>query len=174
MAKYAEPVVPFVQARHVGVKQKPTAIVLSLSCTTSDKGSALGIANYHHRADAPLKSYHYILDEADTYRCIPGDVAAYGNPYKAINVLICAQPHEYVPLWEDATASKVMQRAADLVADLMLVYKIPKRNLVGEAQKKWFEHRWRRRGGLIVQTIGTWPFESFIEDVKGLTTIKTM
>jgi hypothetical protein len=169
MAKYQASKAPFVQARHVGPHQKPTAIVLSLSCTTSDKGSALGIATYHHKPSAPLKSWHYILDEAETYRCIPVSVAAYGNPYGAISVHICAQPHEYVPLWEDGSASKVMYRAADLVAELCLAYKIPARYL---NEERWRKRRSRRRGGILVNVLGSWPSQSFLDDVQAQMTLK--
>lgn len=166
MAKYAAPIVPFVEARNVGTSQKPTAIVLSLSSTTSDRGAALGIANYHHSVSAPLVSHHYIVDEAETYRCIPHDVAAYNSPNRSLSVLICAQPHEYEPLWENSSASLVMYRAADLVAELILAHKIQARYLDAEMEEKWKSHKWRRRGGLIVRAIGTWPYEAFLDDVK--------
>lgn len=172
MSKYKAPHVPFVEARHVGASQKPTAIVLKMSSTTSEKGAALGIAQYHHSLYAPLISYHYIIDEATTYRCVPSRVAAYGNPYRAINVLMCAQPQDYVPLWQDATASRVMHRTADLVADLMLAHKIRVRSLREDEAHRWWEHKWRRRGGLIVHPTGAWPYESFFLDVECQLVIK--
>lgn len=174
MAKHAVPNYPYVQARNVGGKHRPTAIVLSLSDTTSDKGAALAIASYHNSAVAPHKSYHYVVDDDHIYRCVPLDVAAYGNPYKAIAVHICAQPHETLPLWENGSAKKVLYRTADLVADLMLTYRIPARNLTGAAEDKWFKHRWRRNGGLIVRAAGVWPHTSFLDDVKAQMVIKTM
>lgn len=173
MSRYNEPSVPFVQARHVGTSQKPTAIVLKMSSTTSERGAALGIARYHHSLNAPLCSYHYIIDEASIYRCVPAHVAAYGNAYRAINVLMCAQPHDYVPLWEDASASRVMYRTADLIADLMLAHHIRVRNLQDDDFYRWQSHRWRRRGGLIVRPTGAWPHEAFFSDVKSRLAAKT-
>lgn len=173
MAKHPVPNVPFVQARNFGDPQKPTAIVLSLSSTTSERGAALGIASNLHKATAPLDSYHYIVDEAETYRCVPESLAAYSSPYRAIDVLICAQPHEEVAMWEDATATRVMHRAADLVADLILAHKIRPRYLDLKAEIKWFDRRRRRRGGLIVRVDGTWPYEAFLKDVKSQIRIKT-
>ena len=158
----------------MGGHQKPTAIVLSLSSTTSDEGAALGIASNLHKSNAPLNSYHYIVDEAKTYRCIPQDVAAYSSYRNALDILICAQPHEEVAMWEDATATKVMHRTADLVADLMLAYKIRARYLDTEAEQKWVKHKWRRRGGLIVHAIGTWPYQAFLDDVKAQMLVKTL
>lgn len=172
MSRYKAPTVPFVQARNVGGPQKPTAIVLKLSSTTSDRGAALGIASYHHQATAPLQSYHYIVDNETTYRCVRDDVAAYGNLHNAINILICAHPHEQEAMWQDATAKCVMHRAAALVADMMLVHKIKPRYLRGEAEQKWLNHKWRRRGGLIVRVQGDWPYESFLLDVKSQIVIK--
>lgn len=173
MARYATPTIPFVEARNVGPKQKPTSIVLSLSATTSEKGAALGIANYHHKMNAPTQSYHYILDSTDTFQCVPDEVMAYCSPYRSLNVLICAQPHEEVALWEDGSATRVMYRAADLIADLILGHKIRPRYLDEDAEHRWIRHKWRRNGGLIVRAIGTWPYESFLDDVKSRILIKT-
>lgn len=176
MPKFLVPNVPFVQARHTGQHQKPTAITLSLSCTTSDQGSALGIAQYHHKPSSPMKSWHYILDEADTYRCIPPNVSAYGNPYSSIAIHICAEPREHISMWDEPSACKVMHRAADLVADLCLAHKIRPRYISGEAEAKWSKRsrrRSRRRGGIIVRVIGSWPHEAFLGDVRARMLIKT-
>ena len=69
-------------------------------------------------------------------------------------------------MWEDATAIRVLYRAADLVADLILLHGIRPRYLDVEAERKWFKHRWRSRGGLIVRVLGEWPYESFLKDVE--------
>jgi hypothetical protein len=162
--KHKAPNVPYVQARHIGGKQKPTAIVISLSSTTSDAGSALAIAKHQHGRVAPTVSHHYILDEAKTYRGVPDSRAAYSNPYRSLSVYICAQPHEYVPLFEDGVAAPVLNRAADVVADLVLAHKIKLRYI--DPSEKWNKRRWRRNGGIIIRAIGTWPYESFLHDVE--------
>lgn len=175
MARYPVPDVPFVQARNVGGPHKPTAIVLSLSETTSSEGAALGIAQNLHKSSAPLNSYHYLVDEAKVYRGVPDGVAAYSTPHRALDVLICAEIHSNEwPLWEDSTATRVMHRAADLVADLCLAHKIRARYLDESSESKWLSHRWRRRGGLIVRVRGEWPYEAFLSDVKAQMIIKTM
>jgi hypothetical protein len=166
MAKQTAPNVPFVEARNVGAKQRPTAILIRLSSTTSEKGAALGIANYHHKVGAPLESHHYIIDEVETYNCVPDKVQAYKSPHKSLSVLICAQPHEDVALWEDATARPVMYRAACLVANLIRIHNVRIRYLDEADQKRWLHHKWRRRGGLIVQVVGTWPYEAFLDDIR--------
>jgi hypothetical protein len=174
MVKYAPLSVPFVEARNVGTYQTPTSIVLYISSTTSEKGAALGIANYHHSANAPLLSHHYIVDEAETYRCIPDNLAAYQSPHRSLSVLICAQPHEVVPLWDDATGHRVLYRTASLVADLILRHGIRPIYLDSDTEQRWMRHKWRRRGGLIVRVIGTWPYDSFLWDVKANVKAKGM
>jgi hypothetical protein len=158
--------IPFVEARNSGPRQKPTAIVLNLSSTTSDKGAALGIANYHHKPNAPSVSHHYILDESEMYQCVWDNVMAHDNPRHSLSVLICAQPHEYVPLINQGNLSQVMQRASHLIVYLTHKHKIQVRYLDEAAEKKWTRHRWRRNGGLIVRAVGTWPYESFLTNVK--------
>lgn len=173
MTKFHAPNVPFVEARHTGSKQKPTAIVLDLSMTTSDKGAALGIATRLHKRNAPANSYHYIVDEAQIYRGVWDNVAAHNSPYRAIDILICAQPHERVAMWEDATAKSVLTRAAELVADLILTYKIKPRYLSEVGEMHWKKHRTRRRGGIIIRVPGEWPSRSFLTDVKTHLVMKT-
>lgn len=174
MPKHVLPAIPFVEADRVGGSQKPTSIILKISSTTSDKGAALGVAQYQHQPRGPMLSFHYIVDNETTYNCVPVNVASYANPHRAISVLICAQPHEDEAMWEDATATPVLHRTADLVADLMLAYKIRPRYLTGEAEEKWFKHRWRHRGGLLVKIPGAWPYESFLLDVRSQMIIKDM
>ena len=174
MAKHPLPNVPFVEAKHCGSKHRPSLIVLRVSFTTSDKGAALGIANYHHQAGAPLRTHHYILDEADTYRCIPDNLSAHKNPEGALSVLMCSQPHEDVEMWKETSSTVMMTRTAALVADLMLAHKIPLQYLDDAAVTRWNKHRWRRRGGLFVRVAGTWPYEAFMNDVKSQMSIKTM
>jgi hypothetical protein len=174
MGKHVLPDITFVEARHVGSSQKPTAIVLKLSSTTSDKGAALGIAQNLHRQNAPHESYHYIVDNEMTYQGVPVNVASYANPHRAISVLLCAQPHEAEPLWEDGSARKVMYRTAKLVADLVLTYKIRPRYLSIEAEERWRKHRWRRRGGIILHVQGAWPKEAFLLDVRTQIAIREM
>lgn len=173
MRKFQAPKVPFVEAYNVGGKQKPTAIVLSLSSTTSEKGAALGIANNLHKANAPMNSYHYVVDAVETYRCVFDNVAAYSSPYRAIDILVCAEPLADAHLWSAKGSTKVLRRAADLVADLLLFYKIPVRYLDEEAELSWFKRKWRHRGGIIVAVPGAWPYDAFMTEVRSRITLKT-
>lgn len=176
MAKYALPNVPFVQARHIGKEQKPTAIVISLSSTTSDEGAALGLANNLHSSLAPHNSYHYIVDEAQVYRCVPDNRAAYKAPYRSLNVLICAEFRSDLAawhFWEDNPSVRALHRAEELVADLTLAHKILPRYLDEDQELKWMNHRWRRRGGIIRRVVGAWPEASFLCDLQAQIISKT-
>lgn len=172
MPRHAMPPIPLVEARNVGLKQRPTAVHLTLSQTTSDEGAALGVASYLHSFNAPARSYHYVVDEATLYRCVPPNRASASNPYRTISVHICAQPHEEWPLWEDATANSALYRAASLVADICLAHKIRARYITNGDLDRWTKHRWRINGGIIVRVPGTWPYEAFLRDVQSQMAIK--
>lgn len=167
MAKFPTPRVPLVEARMVGGNQTPTAIVVDISSTTSDKGAAFGIAKRLHRSDSPPVSHHYIVDEAVAYRCLPDHKAAYSAPYRSVKVLVCAEPREDLGLWSDASSEAVLSNAADLVAEIALAHKIRPRYLDQEAVVDWRKRRWsKRRGGIIIDVLGSWPHDSFLRDIQ--------
>ena len=159
MARRALPDVPFVQAHLQGEKQNPSAILIRLSGTASDKGAALGIANYMHSTNAPNKSHHYILDEASTYCGLPDDVAAYSAPYRSISVLVCAEPKEHVGRWDEHP--ELLNRTANLVAQLCSHHRIRRRQMDYVAKEHWLNWRWRINGGIIINVEGEWPYELF-------------
>lgn len=166
MSKHPSPKVPFVEAFHVGSKQRPTAIVLDLSETTSDKGAALAVASQLHTRNAPPTSYHYLVDEAETYQGVWDRYAAYNSPYRTLNVLICGQPQEKAGIWELYPNRKVLNESAVLVAKLTLAYRIPVRYLQNESLMDWEKHKFRRRGGIILRVRGEWPYETFLKQVN--------
>jgi hypothetical protein len=169
MSKFQPPVMPFVEAHNKGRKQRPTAIVLRSSFTTSEKGAALGIANNLHKRNAPNESYHYIVDEATTYRGVWDNVTSYygaEDPRGALSINMCSQPVMDASFWDDGEHVKVLDRTVDLVAQLVLAYKIPVRYLDVEDQLRWSKFKTRRRGGLIVRVAGEWPYDQFLSNVK--------
>lgn len=166
MTKFQTPNVPFVQANFVGDKHRPTALIIDLSETTSEKGAALGIANRLHKRNSPAKSHHYIVDEAETYRGVWDNHAAYNSPHRAISVLVCAQPVENVDMWEDSSSRPVLERTVDLVAKLLLAHKIRPRYLDADGETHWRKHRFRHRGGILINVRGAWPYEAFLSDVR--------
>ena len=166
MSRYPTPNVPFVEAALVGSKQRPTAIVIELSMTTSDEGAALGFATNLHRPNGVTRSFHYMLDEAKTYRGVWDNLAAYNIPHRAIGVLMCAQPVENVELWEESSHFPVLERTAKLVAQLCLAYKIKPRYLMSADEARWKKRKNRRRGGIIVRVPGEWASSAFLILVK--------
>jgi hypothetical protein len=173
MAKHSPPGVPFVEAYNRGTKHRPTAIILKLSDTTSEKGAALGIANYQHKPNAPLTSHHYVVDEAEIYRCIPDNIGAHSWPHRAIVVLVCAQYKEHLVDWDTSLDVRSLHLAANLVGDLILAHKIKPRYLDYLARLKWEHRRWRRNGGISVQAPGAWPYEAFMIDVESRIKLKS-
>lgn len=172
MSKHPLPNVPYVEARHHGEKQRPTAIAIDLSMTTSEKGSALGIAKNLHSRTAPANSYHYIVDEFNIYQGVWTDLAAHKAPYRSVNILLCAQPTEKMNVWFTPSRNVLKRRCAGLVADLCLSYKIKPRYIFNEDLEKWTKHRWRRNGGIIVRVPGEWPTAAFLVDVKSQMLLK--
>lgn len=173
MAKFDPPNVPLIQAHMVGSKQRPSAICIDLSETTSDTGAAYGVALRLHKTNSPAKSYHFVVDETRAYRGLRENFASYDNPYRSISVLICAQPKEHEALWEEPGSRAALNYAASIVADLILAYRIPLRYLEGEDRDRWNKRRWRRRGGIIIKARGAFPRQVFMNDVKTAIEIKT-
>lgn len=167
MSRYPRPNYPYVQATHQGSAQKPTAIYVSLSDTTSVTGAAFAIAKHHHSSRSPLVSYHYIVDESKTYKGVHDDRAAYSTPYRAIHVLMCAEPHERAFDWGSRQGERrVLTRTADLVAQLVLAHDIKPRILTNDEYLAWLDHKWRRRGGIHLHIPGEFPTDRFLLDVR--------
>lgn len=165
--------VPFVEARHMGSKQRPSAITLVLSGSTSDKGAALATATALHRPNAPTQSFHYFVDEDSVYQGMPVDRAPYNSPYRSIAILVCAEPQAQESDWDHGQLYSVERRTAELVAQLTLKHRIRTRHLEGDDLIKWSRRRWKRNGGILVRGVGAWPIETFLLDVRANQTIQT-
>jgi len=157
---------PLVEARNVGEKQRPTAISLKTSFTTSEKKAALGMVNYWHRSSSQLPLAHYVVDEAELYRCVDIRRQVYEAPYRSIAVMLCTEPLDDIRMWDDTARYSVLHKTATLVAQLCLAHKIKPRLLDEAALVKWQKRRSRRRGGVISRITGEFPSERFILDVQ--------
>lgn len=155
--------IPWVEAAHQGRKQRPTAVLLRTSWTTGDAGAANAIAQAWHHPNNKLESCHYVVDAKRVIRCVPDKIEAYPIDYKtykgAISINICYDP----PFVEDML---VVMRAAELTARLCKLYHIPVRILDEEQRVSWWRHSWRRRGGILNQTVGDFPTKDFFTFVK--------
>lgn len=167
MSRFQPPVVPFVEARYQGRKQRPKAIFISSSHTTSEEGAALGLSNAWHRKISSLPAPHYVVDEKAIYRCIPDHKEAERKPGRgAIHVHLCSEPFDNVSFWDDAEHVRVLDLAEDLVAQLALAYRIPIRLLAQEDEDRWLNGSWLRRSGVANQVVGEFPTDRFLQNVR--------
>jgi N-acetylmuramoyl-L-alanine amidase CwlA len=154
--------IPLVEAVHYGGKQRPTAIVLRTSWTTGDKRAANGIAQAWRNPYNKVESCHYVVDVAQTIRCVPDKVVAFHttpNIKNAISINVCYDPPS-APEWQ------VVDRAAYLTARLCKLYHIPIRILDDREEERWMKHKWRSRGGIILKTAGEFPTDEFLVSVE--------
>jgi hypothetical protein len=155
--------IPFVQAHHVGRRQRPTSVLLRTSFTTGDKGAALGIANAWTNPYNKMDSCHYVIDEARTYRCVPDKIEAMptripSKVHGTISVNLCYDPPA-------GPSKEVLYRSTLLVARLCKCYRIKPRILSETEMDKWMDHKWRSRGGIILHTVGDFPVDKFLDSV---------
>ena len=161
---------PYVEARYQFGKQKPRQIVLRGTFTTSSKGAALGIAQAWHSSHEPWISGHYTVDDETRYRCIEDNVIAGtkdAHNKGVLRIAICAEPVSGYRFWDEAAHSRVLKRAAKLVAELSLAYNIPIRYVEND------NSLWRIKKGLVVDTPNGWPSEMFLSEVNAQRVLKT-
>ena len=155
--------IALVEATHVGPRQRPTAIYLRSSFTTGDKGAANGIAQAWHNPNNRVSSCHYVVDEAQTLRCMPDNKTSYPidkTPFRnAISINVCHDP-------PDRPSDKVLDDAAILVARLCALHKVKMRILEADSLDKWLKRRWRSNGGIIIQSFWGVPGEEFLDLVR--------
>jgi N-acetylmuramoyl-L-alanine amidase CwlA len=152
--------IPFIEARHKGRKQRPKTIMIRLSETTSDRGAALGIANYWHSPSSPLESCHYVVDSELTFQCVPVNRVSYSSKLVergVVSVNVCAPPTFDVGFWKDQDYANVLDNAAKLVAYLCKTHNIPVRGVDLLDTRRLFS-----RGGIMVNVRGAWPTNDFL------------
>lgn len=169
MKKYPSLQMPYVESFYKGDKQKPTAIIISPSFTTSVKGAAVGIAQTWHRPTSRHDSGHYVVDEETIIRCVSDKVVA-GHPHcsdkGAIRITICADPVN-TSFWDLDHHGMVLDKTAELVADLLRRHKIKFSYMDELAMRRWERHSWRSRGGIFIgPNAGQWPYDYFTSAVQ--------
>lgn len=161
MSKTLVRTLPFVEARHMGKKQRPKTISLRLSETTSDRGAAMGIASYWNASHSPVDSCHYVVDDELTIQCVPNDRVAYSSRFDAkgtISINVCSFPTFDVTDWQNSSA---LDNAAELTARLVKAYGIPVRYVDLLDNRRIFT-----RGGIMVNVRGSWPTHTFLDKVN--------
>lgn len=151
--------VPLVEAAKTAGKKRPSAIVLRTSWTSSGAGAANAIAQTWHSPNNKHDNCNYVVDDKRVIRCMPDDMVstfAHRGFRGAISVNVCHDP----PFSPTAVT---LQRTAKLVARLCKKNHIRPVVLTKPAERRWHAHQWRRRGGIIFATTGTFPESTFAE-----------
>jgi N-acetylmuramoyl-L-alanine amidase CwlA len=89
-------------------------------------GGARSTALFFSREDNKT-SAHYVVDPAEVIQCVGDHTVAYhcGHNQDSIGIEMCDMPDaKSKKRWDDANHKAMLDRAADLVADLCLAYNI--------------------------------------------------
>lgn len=156
--------IPFVQAHHIGSKQRPTAVVIRTSFTTGVAGAANAIAQAWHNPNNHTDSCHYVIDEFKVIRCVPDRISCrsvYSSRYNrnSITINVCHDP-------PSPPVESIVYRTSRQVARLCRLYRIRHRLLNEDEIDKWVEHPWKFRGGIILATVGDFPTTEFMTSVQ--------
>lgn len=156
--------IPWVEAYYTGEKRRPTAIVIRTSQTSGDPGSAFGIAKAWHHSFNNVDSCHYVIDEMQTIRCIPDNIACMSKytpsfNHRGIVINVC-----HIPPFEPT--ERIVYRTSKQVARLCRLHRIKPRLLSEEQKLKWIDKPRKRRGGVILATVGDFPTNNFMASVQ--------
>lgn len=162
MFKSFTPDIPFVEPAHQGKWHQPSAILIKPSWTTSDKGAANAIAQTQHNPSSRVESCHFIVDDAQTIRCVPTHHAAVSDPpyFKgAISICCCYNPPEH-------PTETTLFRTARLTARVCKRYRFPVASIGVEDRRRWYHRGFGYGGGIVFDTVGSFPIEGFLNLVK--------
>lgn len=126
MAKFPPPSAPFIPARNRGGSQTPKAIVLHGTVSSDNAGTARQIATWWNGPTSPVSSAHYTVDPKEVIQSVGDHTVAFhcGFNQDSIAVEFCDEQQGPANRWQDADSQAILHRAARLVAELMLAYKI--------------------------------------------------
>jgi hypothetical protein len=150
--------IAFVEAHHVGPRQRPIVIHLKPSWTTGDAGAANAIAQAWHNPRNKVSSCHYVVDESQTLRCLSDYRASFpidDEPYKnAITINVCYDP-------PSMPSEKTLSSVAMLVARLCKLHNIKVR-YIHHNTFSWF----KRHSGIIISDLWGISEEEFLSKVQ--------
>lgn len=179
--KYPAPRPPQVPAFNHGGPQTPTLLVMHSTVSGAAKGTANGIAQWWHKSSSPNTSAHYIVDEGTTIQCVGDHTIAYHCGYNtnSIGIEMCDDPSDPKSRWDSEPHIQMLNRTADLVAQLCLAYGIPARYLTDDELRAWGRNKTAANGGIVTHAQmsrvfkmsthwdpGEWPSEKFLETVR--------
>lgn len=129
---YPPPSPPYLgPAAHVsdGDNKPIRRIVIHSTVSTCEPGGARAIAGYF-RSEAARGSAHYVVDPDEVVQCVYDGVIAWHAPPNAnsIGIELCDMPTTASKArWKDDNHRRMLERAAQLVAQLSLAYGVPAR-----------------------------------------------
>lgn len=176
MTKYEPPIMPFVEAKLKGGKQRPRVIFIKPTFTSSDFGSALAIAQRWHRGASFWEAGHYVLDSKKRFRCVRDNVIAgeIDADKGALRIAVCAEPISGDVFWDVEVHKEVLRKTAELVAELTLIHNIKVRYLEKGELSKRQRFSMRRRGGIFIEETVGWPLQTFMDEVNEFRKLKSM
>jgi hypothetical protein len=170
-------VFPYVESRYRSGKQRPTAIIITPSWTSSEQGAALGLANHWHSMFSPPTTGHYIVDSEMIYRTARDDEVAGAKDSSekgAIYITVCAEPVHPDNFWDPDTHYLVLRKTAELVVALVDTHKIRTRYLNERKFDQWRWWRNRFRGGIYIDSPGVFPKMDFAAEIERQAILKTL
>jgi N-acetyl-anhydromuramyl-L-alanine amidase AmpD len=126
--------VEFIQAKNCGParpNQKIDLCVIHTMEAAERPGTARNVAMWFGgltKAAAPQASAHYCLDAADTIQCVKEDVVAWAAPganKNGIHIEHAGYAAQTPIQWGDAYSQAVLERSAQLAADICKRHAIP-------------------------------------------------
>lgn len=123
---FRAPTPRLVAARWKGGNQTPRRIVMHSTVSACKPGAAEATARFFATEDNPT-SAHYVVDPETVIQCVGDHTVAYHCGYNqdSIGIEMCDMPDaKSKARWSDAAHRQMLDRAADLVADLCLAYGI--------------------------------------------------
>lgn len=131
--KIEPPSPPFIPARYYGGAQVPRSIVIHGTVSPCVEGGARAVARFFAN-NTRKTSAHYVVDPGEVIQCVGDHRVAYhcGVNQDRIGVELCDPQSGPSGRWGDRSHSRMLDRAAELVAQLCLAYGIPIHRLTVE------------------------------------------
>ena len=114
-------------ARDGGPGNKPIRrIVIHSTVSPCQRGGARNIARYFATTDR-FASAHYVVDPGEVVQVVYDSTIAYHAPPNSgsLGVEMCEVPSQDLARWAEPNRSEMLDRTAQLVAELCLAYGVP-------------------------------------------------
>jgi N-acetyl-anhydromuramyl-L-alanine amidase AmpD len=123
--------IPLIRARNAGParpEQRIDLVVIHTMEAPEKPGTAFAVATWFAGLNAPEASAHYCIDAYEIIQCVPEDVVAWAAPRanrNGIHLEHAGYAGQSPGAWEDEYSKSVLQRSAELAADICQRHQIP-------------------------------------------------